>query len=432
MALTRRTALGIGAGAALTATGCSKTTTTTAPAASDTGPVTLRLAWWGNETRNKNTNAMVEAFMKANPGITVKTEPGEWASYWDKLATQIAGNDAPDVFQMSINYVREYAGRNALIDLRAAGVPVDRFSPGSLDPGIVKDKLVAVNAGINAQIIIANPQVFQKAGVPMPDDKTWTWETYRDVAAAVTKSSPAGTYGSNTFWSSVDTMFNAWLRQRGKAYYTDTGLGFDSTDVVPWFEMMQSYIKAGAIPTPQISSEESTKPLEQQLLATGRAAMGLYNSNQVVALDAYTKQDCKILRGPSLRGPVNDKQAWVSAAMLWSISSKSKHQAAAAKLVSFLVNDLEANKIQLAERGLPPNSDVLAGVQDKLNPSDRKASAFLTSIQGELGKAPQIPLVGAATFPNVLGRYCDDVAFGRQQPAGAADKMIAEMKGMLK
>jgi multiple sugar transport system substrate-binding protein len=58
------------------------------------GGTNLALAWWGNPTRNKNTQAMIDAYMKANPDVKISGQPGEFNSYWDKLATQTAGGQA--------------------------------------------------------------------------------------------------------------------------------------------------------------------------------------------------------------------------------------------------------------------------------------------------------------------------------------------------
>src|SRR5687767_14417039 len=63
----------------------------------ETGATTLALAWWGNPTRNKNTEAMLAAYQTANPNVKITGQPGEFASYWDKLATQTAGGTAPDI-----------------------------------------------------------------------------------------------------------------------------------------------------------------------------------------------------------------------------------------------------------------------------------------------------------------------------------------------
>ena len=81
------------------------------------GGTNLALAWWGNPTRNKNTQAMIDAYMKANPDVKISGQPGEFNSYWDKLATQTAGGQAPDIIQMDMLYIAEYGTRGALLDL---------------------------------------------------------------------------------------------------------------------------------------------------------------------------------------------------------------------------------------------------------------------------------------------------------------------------
>src|SRR5918998_19729 len=68
------------------------------------GATTVSLAWWGNPTRNKNTQAEIDAYMKANPNVKIESQPGEFASYWEKLATQTAGGTAPDIIQMEMDF----------------------------------------------------------------------------------------------------------------------------------------------------------------------------------------------------------------------------------------------------------------------------------------------------------------------------------------
>src|SRR6187455_182421 len=125
------------------------------------GGTNLALAWWGNPTRNKNTQAMIDTYMKANPDVKISGQPGEFNSYWDKLATQTAGGQAPDIIQMDMNYISEYGSRGALLDL--SKVDVSKFVEGTVDSGKINGKLVGVNAGINSAIILANPKVFEKA-----------------------------------------------------------------------------------------------------------------------------------------------------------------------------------------------------------------------------------------------------------------------------
>src|SRR5699024_6929355 len=108
--LTRRTALTLG----LTVPGlvglaaCGPNASSRGGGGSRHGAASLRLAWWGNPTRDENTKQVVEAFKEVDDAISVSLEPGEWSGYWDKLATQTAGGDTPDVIQMDEKYIAEY------------------------------------------------------------------------------------------------------------------------------------------------------------------------------------------------------------------------------------------------------------------------------------------------------------------------------------
>ena len=108
---------------------------------------------------------MIDAYQKDHPNVTIKGEFGEWSGYWDKLATTVAANDAPDIIQMDEKYLREYADRGALLDLKKAdGLDTAKFEPDTLGAGEFDGGLYGLNAGINSFAVIANPAVFKAAG----------------------------------------------------------------------------------------------------------------------------------------------------------------------------------------------------------------------------------------------------------------------------
>src|SRR3954468_9607327 len=104
------------------------------------GAADMKFAWWGNDIRNKNTQAAIDAYTKANPNVKIAPQPGEFNTYWDKLATQTAGGQAPDVIQMDMAYIAEYGNRGALLDL--GKVDTSKFVEGTVDSGKIKDQLV--------------------------------------------------------------------------------------------------------------------------------------------------------------------------------------------------------------------------------------------------------------------------------------------------
>jgi multiple sugar transport system substrate-binding protein len=395
------------------------------------GAVDLKLAWWGNDLRNKNTQAAIDAYTKANPNVKISPQPGEFASYWDKLATQTAGGQAPDVIQMDMNYIAEYGNRQALLDL--SKVDVSKFTEGTVDSGKINDQLVGINAGVNSALIFANPAVFEKAKMEMPDDKTWTWDSMIETAAEV--SSKAGVpFGIVQAFAS-DAFFGAFLRQNGKELFTPDALGFEPADAQAWFDLMVKAQKAKAIGTPQQISEEgssgSGKPIDQAALATGKTAMQYYNSNQLPAVTTAAGAELAMLRFPSLTGKATDRKTWYKASMLWSASSKTKNPDAVVALVDWWVNSPECAAINLTERGVPCNTEILAAIKPKLDKNQAAVVKYIEDIAPEVANTPIAPPPGAGKLGDVMFRYQTDVLFGRASTADAAQKFVDEMKSNL-
>src|SRR5687767_7043614 len=231
---TRRSYLRLSAAVAasvLALSGCAAPGT---PAADETGPVTIRFTWWGGDARQKATQQVIDSFQAENPNITVVGEYSDWSGYWDKLATQVAANDAPDIIQMDEKFITEYSTRGALLDLSKYDIDTAKFDEAALNAGKGSKGLTGVAAGINAATILANPAVFKAAGVALPDDSTWTWEDFGRIAAEVTAKSPKGTYGAAAYGTD-EASLGVWLRQDGKSLYTEDGkLGFESGDIASW------------------------------------------------------------------------------------------------------------------------------------------------------------------------------------------------------
>ena len=325
------------------------------------GATDLALAWWGNPTRNKNTEAMIAAYTAANPNVKISGQPGEFSSYWDKLATQTAGGQAPDIIQMDMNYISEYGSRGALLDL--GSVDTSKFVEGTVDSGKINDKLVGVNAGINSAVIFANPKIFEKAKMEVPDDKTWTWDQMIEVGAEV--ASKAGVPFGVAELLSSDAAFGTFVRQHGKELFTPDGLGFDVAEAQAWYDLMLKGQKAKALGTPEQITEEVGQAVGPEC-ARGRECCHVCLQLQSAGSDQQRGRGVmrlmEPLRGPSLTGKATERKTWYKASMLWSASAKTKNPEAAVAWINWFANDQAAADIDKAERGIPPNAEILAAV----------------------------------------------------------------------
>lgn len=398
----------------------------------EAGQTTIRFAWWGNDTRNRMTNEVIAAFEKANPDIKVSGEPGEWSGYWDKLATQVAANDAPDVIQMDDKYIAEYGKRGALLDLESVNVPTSDFISGTVDIGRVDGKLYGVNAGLNTPVLLANPEVLKQAGVEVPDDKTWTWDDLAEIAKKVSDGTPAGTFGTQNL-AYVEPTLRAYLRQAGKDQFNAEGqMGWEPADLAPFFDWGMGLQKSGAAPSAAETSEDMGKALDQTLAATNKLGFFMYWSNQVTALEKATGQDLAVLRVPSKAGKADEAGLWYKASMLWSASSRTQNKEAVAKFIDFLANSPEAGKIMMTERGVSASSKVRSAIEPDLTDVDKKVVGFLNDIEPELGPTPPYIPAGGGNFGTVQQRMVQDLIFDRRDAMAAAQGLYDEVKSNLK
>lgn len=398
---------------------------------SDDGSASLRLAWWGNPTRDENTQNVVEAFKEVDDSITIALEPGEWSGYWDKLATQTAGGDTPDIIQMDEKYIAEYGGRGALLDLAEAGLDTSNFAEGSVEVGEMPEKgLMAINAGLNAMVFLVNPAVFEEAGVELPDDTTWTWDDLIDIAVKISENTPDGTWGLSQI-GPVQALFQVWVRQKGQDQYKDGGPGFDAETATSLLEFALRIQESGAGPEASVSVEDASQSLDQSLFATGKLAMTVAWSNQVVAHDAAVEGGVIVMRPPSMTGSAADAQLWYKASMYWSVAATTKNPEAALKVIDFLVNSPEAGKILSVERGVPANLSVREAVTPDLDEPNMMAVEFLEAIESELGEAPEITPQGGGEFENILKRAGEDVLFGNITAEEGGQRLVDELEAAL-
>ena len=410
----------------LLATGCGAST-----GSSGNEPVTLRFAWWGNEYLNAHTEKVIDAFEAEHPNIRIESEPGEWASYWDKLATTTAANDAPDVIQMDQKYIAEYGGRGALLDLsKQSGIDTSKLDKESLASGQYDDAQYGLSTGKNAYVIMANTKVFEAANVPIPDDTTWTWEDFMDTAAKLSAAGDGKSYGAAYGSNEADLII--WLRQHGENLYSQDGkLDFDTATAASFWERLKEQRDSQASPPATVATEDSGAGLEESLFGTNRVGMAWWWTNQLGSLETTTGSSIKMLRAPSLDGKSAENGMYYKPTMFWSASSRSKHPEAAATFINYLANSPAAGAILMTDRGVPSNPGIVESITPALKPADTTAVAFLKDIAPDIKDSPPVPPVGAGSVQNVIKRFTDEVLYDRLTPQAAAEAFRKEVEGML-
>lgn len=425
-ALSRRRLLATGAAASGLALAACGPNARSGPDAEADGGASLRMTWWGGETRREITDAVVAEYAEVTPEVTITTEPAEFSAYWDKLATQTAAQDAPDIIQMEEAYLAEYAERGALLDLSTTALDTSGFTEGLAEAGTLSDLgQMGIRGGSNAPVVLVNPGIFETAGIELPDDTTWTWSEYLTVAEEITAAS-VDVYGTGQYVLNP-VVFRLWLRQQGQALWTDGEIGFDVAAATGFFEFAQTMLDSPAGPDAALTQEDYAGGLEQSFFATGRQAMTVAWSNQSVAYTTALGSEVQLLRLPSADGSAGDHQMWLKPGLFWSVAASSSAPDAAVAFLDYFLNDPAAGRILGVERGVPPNTEVREAVKAELEGTELATVEFVEAVTGEVGADPELAPRGGSVFESELSRIGESFMFGQIDAAAAAQSLVDEL-----
>ncbi|MBZ5869616.1 extracellular solute-binding protein, partial [Escherichia coli] len=115
MKIWQKSALAVAAALALTTTACSPADPGGTGSAATT-TVTVRL--WDEQVQKAYESSFRE-FESKNPGITVKTVLEPFATYFNKLRTDVSAGNADDIFWISSSYFSPYADSGSLLPIGA-------------------------------------------------------------------------------------------------------------------------------------------------------------------------------------------------------------------------------------------------------------------------------------------------------------------------
>lgn len=424
-----RAGLGVALAAALTLTACSGgDPEPAAPTDSADEEITLRFTWWGNETRDAITNEAVQAFMDANPNITVETEPTAFDGYFDRLATVTAAGDSPDVVTLGGAYPLEYAARGALVDLTTLdSIDMDAFAPSILGNATYQDGIYGAPTGGNTVALLANPRLFEEAGLELPNDDEWTWDEFAEIAATIS----ANVEGAFGFEPRFYDFNRVWFAQRGYEMYTEEGLLDVEPEVLEeYWTFAQSLLADGAIPSAELISEVILASPEQTLMGQGRSAMITAYTNQVQTYSESSGDDLVLLKFPS-ETEFERPGMTLLPSQFFAVSSQSEHPEAAAALIDFLLNQEAGATIIGTDRGLSSNADIRELLAANLSPFQQLEADFLARIEanGAEGLPPQP--AGAGIQNDLTIRLDSEVLFNRLTPAEAAEQWVNELSAEL-
>lgn len=393
-------------------------------------PIVLRVAWWGNPTRDERTEAVLNLYTEQNPHVTFEMEPIGWSGYWDKLATQTAADSLPDIIQQDYAFIGQYIERGVLADLTpyidGGALNLDNVADSILQGGKGDNGLYGIPLGMNALAYMYNKELMSAAGVDSIDPD-WTWEDFDAISASVYNDT--GVQSDTPLWGDPKFLLEYMLRQNGMALYAEDGksLGFENNDViVAFFERLKVNTEKGIFPRPE--EFVSLKTMEESQFVTGVTVGGFTWSNFFVAYSDMMDQELEMTVLPN---DDDESGLYLKPSQFFSVTESSEQKEEAAKVVDFFTNSIEANNILLAERGIPVASQVRDGIKGNVSADVAKTFDYIGLAENYAKPiAPPEP-VGASEVTKLLKGYYEQVAYDVMSPEEASAAFIEEANAVL-
>jgi multiple sugar transport system substrate-binding protein len=140
---------------------------------SSKGVTTIRYFTWTAEQID-GIKATVAEFEAQTPNIKVDVQTASWDQYWQKMQTEIAGGNAADVFMNQTWYFKtlQAAGAAESLDdwIKRDNVSLAAHNQLVVDIYTENGKLYAMPQDWDAICIVYNKDLFDKYGVPYPDE----------------------------------------------------------------------------------------------------------------------------------------------------------------------------------------------------------------------------------------------------------------------
>ncbi|QDY70893.1 ABC transporter substrate-binding protein [Qingshengfaniella alkalisoli] len=371
----------------------------------------VRLIWWGNPDRDRRTNEVIDLYMQKT-GAEVVPETYGWGDYWQKLATQAAGRNLPDLIQMDYRFIFEYARRGQLAALDpfiGAQLELDDFDENQLASGRVDGSLYGVSLGANSMTHVYKKTILENLGVALPDPTSWTNDDFVAMGNELKGKLPEGMYFSQNM-GSLEPRLEVWVRQRGKALYTDDGqLGYDLQDLQDFFAFWKDLQDQGLTPPADVQAQDASQKMEESMFVTGRSLFGFIHSNQLVANQNLVEEEIDITMIPNQDG--GEPGQYLKPSMLMSMAESASNKEAAAELMNFFVTDPEANDILQIERGVSGDASIRERLIENLTDTETKIIDYLNVVATHVGALPPPPPKNAGELDRALRPAWDAIAF---------------------
>jgi multiple sugar transport system substrate-binding protein len=122
-------------------------------------------------------------FEAANPDIDINVEVVPWNTLLQRLTTDVAGGNAPDLSIIGTRWLLDFAEQGIAEPLDSYITPEfrDTFIATFMEPGIIDGQIMGLPVAASARAMMVNMDIYEQAGVAPPT----TWDELYTAAQAI-------------------------------------------------------------------------------------------------------------------------------------------------------------------------------------------------------------------------------------------------------
>jgi len=190
--------------------------------------------------------------------------------------------------------------------------------------------------------------------------------------------------------------------------------------------MLVDRVEKKATPTPdflaQLSGVEDDPVVKQE-------GVGIWQwSNQFVGLQQVADRPMAIHPMP---GPNVAEGLFLKPSMYFSVSENSEHKEAAAEFINFFVNDVEANKLILGDRGVPGSSVVKEALKEELSEAQVEVFEYIEWAEQNSSPMGAPDPAQAGEIIELLDSLSEQMMYGEISPQDAAKDFRNQAESIL-
>ncbi|MFW8051690.1 ABC transporter substrate-binding protein [Vagococcus fluvialis] len=314
-------------------------------------------------------NEMIDNFEKENKDIKVNVQLVPYNDYFTKLQTLMAGDKAPDVFELNYENFVSYADKGALLDLdgyleKDESFNKETYNKEAFEAYQYDGKQYGLVESFSNVVTFYNKDLFDQAKVDYPTED-WTWNNEIKTANKLTNADDNiwGTYAPVTM-----NEFYKVAAQNGGSLKNDKGEWTINTpeNVEALEYMVNNVIKEKNTPSP----EDMSGQLSEDLFMNGQLGM-LHTGIWMFSMfeEADFDWDIQVEAG-------NTNKATHFFANGLAVSKDTENADASYKLAKFMSSDESVSEIRIDSGWELPaitNEDILSPYLEKGNPENREA-----------------------------------------------------------